>query len=315
MNAPQDPDRTLHLDGRTPPPDPAAVSTVSTVKLGPPAGTEAGAMDETVRLAPAEERALGETVRLTPAEARALGEAVRLASGGQRAGGQRVGGDEAESATLLDEEVWGTPVVPVAPAATVELSEATEATKALVTPSTGDAPTDGLRRFGPGVPSAPAEVPALAAAVWHGTVRPGGEAGAVEAARPRRRRAGWLLPVLVLLVVLGYLFWRGSAQPLAVTGVSVSTADPAGPGCDGTATVTGTLRTEGRAGTVSYRWRRSDGTVSGQLAQPVPEGSHQTDVVLRWTFEGKGTMTATATLEVLSPGSRTAATSFTYTCH
>ena len=35
----------------------------------------------------------------------------------------------------------------------------------------------------------------------------------------------------------------------------------------------------------------------------------------RWTFDGKGTMPATATLEILSPTPRTASASFTYSCH
>ncbi|GAA2274136.1 hypothetical protein GCM10010430_70150 [Kitasatospora cystarginea] len=297
-----EPDRTMRLD-RPSPPDPAAAATV--------------------RLASADVRGVGEdveldtvaTVELEPSAAAAT---VRLASADVRAVGE-----EAESATLLDEEAWATP------AATVELSAATvettaeaplEATLEATVPApagssepTGEPRADGLRRFGPGVPSATADVPALAAAVWHGTARPG-EPAAAEAPRPARRRLGWLLPLLVLLAVLGYLAWQGSAQPLSVTAVSVR-ADPAGPSCDGTATVIGTLRTKGRAGTVSYRWRRSDGTVSAEIAQPVPKGSHQTDVVLRWTFEGKGTMAATATLEVLSPDSRTASASFTYTCH
>ncbi|WP_280717419.1 hypothetical protein [Kitasatospora sp. MAP5-34] len=80
------------------------------------------------------------------------------------------------------------------------------------------------------------------------------------------------------------------------------------------AVVTGTLETNGRAGTVSHRWRRSDGTVSGEFTQPVAKGSHRTDVVLRWTFDGKGTMAATAVLDVTSPTAHSASTSFTYTC-
>ncbi|MGE7438209.1 hypothetical protein [Kitasatospora sp. NPDC001175] len=337
-----EPDRTMRLD-RPSPPDPAAAATVrlasadvrgvgedveldavATVELEPSAAAA------TVRLASADVRAVGEdveldavaTVELEPSAAAAT---VRLASADVRAVGE-----EAESATLLDEEAWATPAATVElSAATVELSAATvettaeaplEATLEATVPApagssepTGEPRADGLRRFGPGVPSATADVPALAAAVWHGTARPG-EPAAAEAPRPARRRLGWLLPLLVLLAVLGYLAWQGSAQPLSVTAVSVR-ADPAGPSCDGTATVIGTLRTKGRAGTVSYRWRRSDGTVSAEIAQPVPKGSHQTDVVLRWTFEGKGTMAATATLEVLSPDSRTASASFTYTCH
>ncbi|WP_441248536.1 hypothetical protein [Kitasatospora sp. McL0602] len=245
---------------------------------------------DTVATVKLEPTAAATTVRLTPAVVRAVGE-------------------EADSATFLAAEAWATP----APAGTTAGLEATVVAPAGLMELTDAPGADGLRRFGPGVPSATTDVPALAAAVWHGTVRPG-ESVAAEAPRPRRRRLGWLLPLLVLLAVLGYLAWQSSAQALSVTAVSVRT-DSAGPACNGTATVIGTLRTEGRAGTVSYRWRRSDGTVSADLAQPVPNGSHQTDVVLRWTFEGKGAMAATATLEVFSPDSRTASASFTYSCH
>ncbi|MCX4744800.1 hypothetical protein OG455_04570 [Kitasatospora sp. NBC_01287] len=176
---------------------------------------------------------------------------------------------------------------------------------------------DGLRRFGPGVPVAAVAVPPQLAARWHGDGGDSGDSGdnaPAPAERPARGRGSrWLLPVLILLAVLGFLAWQWWPDPLTVTGVSVHTG-PAGPACDGTAQVVGTLATEGGAGTVSYRWRRSDGTVSAELTQEVPKGSHRTEVVLRWTFDGKGTMAATATLEVLSPGARSAATTFTYTC-
>jgi hypothetical protein len=65
---------------------------------------------------------------------------------------------------------------------------------------------------------------------------------------------------------------------------------------------------------VSYRWKRSDGTVSGMLRQHVTRGAHRTDVVLRWTFDGHGTLRATATLEVLSPDPTAASATFTYAC-
>ncbi|MEY9944957.1 hypothetical protein [Kitasatospora sp. GAS1066B] len=208
---------------------------------------------------------------------------------------------EVDSATLLDEEVWDTP------AATVELPEGTTAEPAATVELPED--EDGLRRFGPGVPSsATAAIPPLAAARWRGVEPP-----APTEQSPRRRGSRWLVPVLILLAVLAVLVWQWWPNPLAVTGVSVRT-DPAGPACDGTAVVTGTLDTDGGAGTVSYRWRRSDGTVSADLTQPVPKGSRHTDVVLRWTFEGKGAMAATATLEVLSPDPRSAAASFDYSC-
>ncbi|MFJ8431634.1 hypothetical protein ACIQ9P_10050 [Kitasatospora sp. NPDC094019] len=155
-----------------------------------------------------------------------------------------------------------------------------------------------LRRFGPGVPP-------LAAAVWHGAAVPGTEP-------PRRRVWRWLLPLLLLLAVLALLFWRFSTPALAVTGVGVTT-DPAGPGCDSVAVVKAVVETNG-AGTLRYRWLRSDGTTSAEIGQDIGSGTHRTELVLRWNFEGRGTLAATATLEILAPGSRTAAVSFPYHC-
>ncbi|WP_051965730.1 hypothetical protein [Kitasatospora mediocidica] len=257
-----------------------------------------------------------------------------------------------DSATLLDSSAWPTPAagIPVAPArvsllkngdadatvvldavvvdaVTVELAEPpVEPTVAHPAPAPLQAPDPvpaheplapgELRRFGPGVPAAAVAVPALAAAVWHGDATAPAQPGADAPVARRRRRAlgGWLLPIVVLLAVLAYLAWQRWTPAVRVTGVAVS-SDAAGPACDGTAVVTGTLETDGGAGTVRYRWERSDGTVSDELSQPVARGSHRTDVVLRWTFDGHGTMRATATLDVLSPQARSASTSFTYTCH
>ncbi|MFF3601660.1 hypothetical protein [Kitasatospora indigofera] len=155
-----------------------------------------------------------------------------------------------------------------------------------------------LRRFGPGVPAA-------AAAVWHGETEPD---------RPVRRKGRRrLLAVLLLLALLALLAWRWYSPSLAVTSVAVAT-DPAGPPCGGAAVVTATAQTNGHAGKVRYRWVRSDGGTSGELVQSVPEGTRQADLVLRWTFDGHGTMQATATVEILSPGQHTAAASFTYSC-
>ncbi len=321
-----------------------------TVRLAPAPDGDA---DRTVRLAPAPDGDADRTVRLAPAavggaETVRLGsgpvaeeETVRLAgsaapepaAGPDAEATVRLDADEAVSATFLDPRVWGaardtgetttlvetpahgtpTPVVPVpvplpaptgaepaAPAAPETSSAAAAAAAAAASDAEQPLAPGELRRFGPGVPP-------LAADVWHGRTAP-------DAEQPRRRRVGrWLVPVAVLLAVLALLFWRFATPALAVTGVTVTT-DPAGPGCAGTAVITAAVETDGRAGTLRYRWLRSDGTTSGELHQDVRSGAHRTDLVLRWSFEGQGSLAATATLEIVEPGSRSAAVSFPYRC-
>ncbi|MCX5214826.1 hypothetical protein OG689_37165 [Kitasatospora sp. NBC_00240] len=289
----------------------------------------------TVRL---DEDAAGRTVKLgrvsgaTPAGASPAGPAPAGASA------PAAGASADDAATVLDPTAWATavppqpavplqPTVPPQPMALPPLvggtrtlgtfGAAEDATQRLDGPPPAGhhppapvpppvaAPEDErplaegeLRRFGPGVPAA-------AAAVWHGEVEPG---------RPVRRKGRrGLLAVLLLLALLALLAWRWYTPSLAVTSVAVAT-DPAGPPCGGAAVVTATAQTNGHAGNVRYRWVRSDGSSSGELVQSVPEGTRQADLVLRWTFDGHGTMQATATVEILSPGQHTAAASFTYSC-
>jgi hypothetical protein len=175
-------------------------------------------------------------------------------------------------------------------------------------PSQDSAP-QGYRRIGPGVPAArkqpgtPGIDPATAAA-WHG-IPPG---------KPRRALLnGWLLPLAVLVGVIALLLWQHLGGRLAVSGVAASAGTPS-IGCDSTETVTATLRTNGDAGTIVYRWVRSDGTVSGAIRQPVSNGTKQTDVVLRWAFSGHGSMHALATIDVESPGAASAVAAFAYNC-
>lgn len=154
-------------------------------------------------------------------------------------------------------------------------------------------------RFGPGVTAAmPAPFPVVAERV------------------PRRRRMEWrryTLAGVVLLAVLAYLAWQRYGPSLEVRDVSVA-ADPRGPGCDSTADVVAVVRTNGRPGTLTYRWLRSDGTQSEQLTERVPRGKEEARLHLLWTFQGRGTYAAEAKLQLVSPGRRTAATQFTYRC-
>ncbi len=177
----------------------------------------------------------------------------------------------------------------------------------LASPAPGE-----LLRFGPGVPVPATTTPDMtqAIAAWRGEATP------AEDTSPRRRRRrllSWLLPLLVLIAVIAILLWQRSGSQLSVTDAAVHAASPTLT-CDGTANVAATIHTNGAAGTITYRWRRSDGTVSDALRQQVTKGSTNVQVVLLWSFHGQGSMNATATLEVLSPSQLTASTTFIYTC-
>ncbi|GAA0358421.1 hypothetical protein NE235_17825 [Actinoallomurus spadix] len=161
----------------------------------------------------------------------------------------------------------------------------------------GDAAT---LRFGPGVP---AEV----AKRW---------SGAGRRRRLGRRIAGGLL-TLGVAVLAGLIVWwllRGGPG-VAVTGVSVS-APATTQSCDTTVRLVGTIRTNGGYGDVRYRWRRSDGQVSGVLSESMRKGQRSVQVPLRWTVKGEGTLHAVATLEIVgSDGTGPQASgAFEYVC-
>ncbi|MET8135132.1 hypothetical protein ABZV24_24815 [Streptomyces sp. NPDC005251] len=176
------------------------------------------------------------------------------------------------------------------------------ATVALSDPTTGDTRPDRvegtLLRFGPGVNAdtmrrvtvAPPAVP-----VRH---------------RTWRRHA---LPTVVLLAVVAFLLWHRAAPSLDVDHVAVSAASPS-PGCDETADITGTVTTNGRPGTLTYRWVRSDGTFSDVLHEDMTRGQKQSRLHLLWTFQGNGRYEASAELHLLSPVRRTVSTGLTYHC-
>ncbi|MGW2615075.1 hypothetical protein [Streptomyces sp. NPDC001500] len=131
--------------------------------------------------------------------------------------------------------------------------------------------------------------------------------------RPPRRVRRHALPALVLICVIAFLAWQRLGPPLTAGAVRVSAA-PAALGCDGTADIVGLVATNGRAGTLSYRWTRSDGTTSGVLREVLVRGQKQARLHLLWTFQGRGHYAARAELRVLSPVDRTAVTRLTYDC-
>ncbi|WP_329319860.1 hypothetical protein [Streptomyces sp. NBC_01262] len=119
--------------------------------------------------------------------------------------------------------------------------------------------------------------------------------------------------LLGLLLLAVFLVWRRPGPPLSVMGVS-TTVSPGRVGCGGTAVVVGTIRTNGSAGSVRYRWRRSDGVSQEPEELRLSRGARSVEVVLRWTLRGHGRLNASAVLHVLSPASFDATSRFTYTC-
>ncbi|MER7574827.1 hypothetical protein [Streptomyces sp. NPDC126514] len=132
-------------------------------------------------------------------------------------------------------------------------------------------------------------------------------------APPRRRWRRHALPALVLVCVLAFLAWQRLGPSVVVSTVAV-TARPTVLGCEETADIVGVVTTNGRPGTLSYRWTRSDGTTSGVLREVMVRDQKQARLHLRWTFQGEGHRTARADLQILSPTERTVTAQFTYAC-
>jgi hypothetical protein len=160
-------------------------------------------------------------------------------------------------------------------------------------------------RFGPGVTAALAHR-------THRTQPPVAVGPAPAPGRHRRLRRN-TLPALVLACVIAFLLWQRLGPPLGVREVAV-TSRPATVGCDGTADIVGLVTTNGRPGTLTYRWVRSDGTASAALHESLTRGERHARLHLRWTFQGTGRYEARAELRVLSPARHSASARVAYDC-
>jgi len=139
-------------------------------------------------------------------------------------------------------------------------------------------------------------------------------------ARPGRR--GRLLTVMVplsILVTAGIaaflLFNRASTSgpALSVTGVTI-TAPPTA-GCGQVVTVSAIISTNAGAGTIAYRWSRSDGQQNPVQHLSATRDQTSYPVSLTWSIEGRGRLDAAATLTVSAPsGVSPAVARFVYSC-
>ncbi|WP_435611148.1 hypothetical protein [Streptomyces sp. C10-9-1] len=295
---------TVRLDGAAPPPPAGS----GTVRLRRPSGA-----------APAEPG----TVRLTggaapPADAGSAPPGSAAGSGAPAHGAAPEAEPEGYSATALGSHWFegpsadGTGTTRRDPRPPGPSPEPGATVPAPGPPAPGGAEPDRVEgevlRFGPGVTAVmDGRGPATAAAVWHGPTP--GPAPVPVRGRALRRYA---LAGGVLLAVLAFLAWQ-RLPTVAVRSVSVQ-APEAGPGCGETADVVAVVRTNGRPGTLAYRWVRSDGSSSGRLEERVERGRDEVRLHLLWTFRGRGTLPARAELRIESPGLHTAAAGFVYRC-
>ncbi len=146
----------------------------------------------------------------------------------------------------------------------------------------------------------------------------GGAAPAWPAPVPRRRRRRWrgAVSTLLTLAIAGGVWayvWERSHDKLAITSVTVKPARDA-IGCDGTAKIIGTISTNGHGGPISYEWIRSTSSSRQVLQAAGASGKDTVQVTLNWAFHGKGTGSAVATLQVLTPDQVKASITFPYDC-
>lgn len=150
--------------------------------------------------------------------------------------------------------------------------------------------------------------------VWRGEPM-----GPPSSRRPRHRASrrvsrGTMPALLAMVFAVALIVWHArSSAELAVTRVTV-TARPAELGCDGTADVVAVVSTNGAAGSLRYRWLRSDGTDSGEMRERVRAGRREVKLPMLWHFHGPGTHQAHTVIDLLGSRPRSATTTFTYHC-
>ncbi|MFI2301939.1 hypothetical protein ACH5AL_24285 [Actinacidiphila glaucinigra] len=221
----------------------------------------------------------------------------------------RTAADPEYSATVLAEH-WAPSTLPTARLEpTVSAEGAVPTVKAGPTVVLPDRVEGDVMRFGPGVTPAAAARANIAAEVWRGLTTPPPPPRPAGRRWPRR----YALAATVLAAVLLFLAWQRFGPGLAVRGVTV-TASPSAPPCDTTVDLVAVVTTNGRPGTIGYRWLRNDGTSSDVLYEEVPRGRHEARLHLLWTFRGQGTYRAQAELRITTPGHRAVTTGFTYDC-
>jgi hypothetical protein len=165
-------------------------------------------------------------------------------------------------------------------------------------------------RHGPGVPAVAPDSQAgpTAEEVWR-TGLPGESPRRQKSLR--RRAAGPLLTVILLVASIVVIYLRLHHAPFGVTGVAIT--GQVRSGC--TVDVTGRIGTSGGAGTVSYEWTFQPQRETPQpISQSVAAGQSAVYVTAAVEGQGQGTLAQTATLRVLGPGQGSASAHIVISC-
>lgn len=163
-------------------------------------------------------------------------------------------------------------------------------------------------RYGPGIPASAGRRGQTATEhLWR--------TGQLPAGRRRRAKLRRWVGIVLAVTLVGAsgaaLYLRFHRPDLHVSGVAISRLAPGR--CD--VEVTGRIRTNGAAGTISYQW-----VLTGDLRAPVPQsqsvisGQNEVSVTVAIQAAGRGAATRQISLQVLGPDTGSAATNLSLRC-
>jgi serine/threonine protein kinase len=132
--------------------------------------------------------------------------------------------------------------------------------------------------------------------------------------RPRPVWRGVVSTLITAAIVagVGAYLWERDHQALKITSLKVTAAKES-VGCNGTADIIGTIKTNGHGGPIKYQWVRGE-EADAPLVVDDASGSDTVQVHLEWAFHGRGTGQAVAELRVLDPQQDESSIIFPYSC-
>ncbi|MET0952172.1 MAG: serine/threonine-protein kinase [Aeromicrobium sp.] len=158
----------------------------------------------------------------------------------------------------------------------------------------------------------------------HGLRPPGvWEEAVLPPAKEPTRHGAWLgvaigVVVLAVVAVLSARFLSSddTDSSLRVDAVQVVSVPSDGRGACPRATFRfdGTVRTNGRAGSLGLQWRRPDGELTARRTVDVAAGQREVAARLNFEVRGSDAFVGTAQLRVTSPGAASGARTIRYTC-